>query len=209
MKTTLTLTALAAAAAAQDSYYNITSKPFQLVLTSADGSIDDTVSACHTGAGLESLCLSNSNSTSKPDPTYYDTFNFNTSIYYQPPSNDPDLGVPGILTWFLPTANAGSVPSSVYFSYDPATDSTVPIIRPGSTEAQTLAFNSQDELIVQSYVDWAANPPTGTQTTGLKRWYACRTYFSGYQYDNLVWGLGNHKPENPTCVAVNVKRVFV
>jgi hypothetical protein len=209
MKTTLTLIALATAASAQDPYYNITSKPFQLVLTSADGSISDTVSACHTGAALESLCLSNSNSTSKPDPTTYDTFNFNTSIYSQAPTNHTDLGVPGILTWFLPASNIGPVPSSVYFNYDPSTDSAVPILTPGSDRPQLLSFNDQDELTVQSYVQWTANPPKAGEQVGLKRWYACKTYFAGYQYENLVWGLGNHKPENPTCVAVDVKRVFV
>ncbi|KAF2818063.1 hypothetical protein CC86DRAFT_435402, partial [Ophiobolus disseminans] len=62
--TAFSIAALVAAASAQDSYYNITSKPFQLVLTSADSSINDTVSTCHTGAALESLCLSNSNITS-------------------------------------------------------------------------------------------------------------------------------------------------
>ncbi|KAF2036728.1 hypothetical protein EK21DRAFT_106045 [Setomelanomma holmii] len=209
MKTTLPVLTLAAAASAQNSYYNITSKPFQLVLTSADGSISDTVSACHTGAGLESLCLSNSNTTSKPAPTNYDTFNFNSSIYSQAPTNHTDLGVPGILTWFLPTANAGNVPSSVYFNYDPSTDSAVPIMISGSDRPQALAFNDQDELIVQSYVDWTADPPKAGDVVGLKRWYACQTYFAGYQYENLVWGLGDHEPENPTCVAVDVKRVFI
>jgi len=207
MKTASCIAALVSAVAAQDSYYNITSKPFQLVLTSADSSINDTVSTCHVGAALESLCLSNSNSTSKPDPTPFSTFNFNTSIYSQAPS--PSLGVPGILTWFLPTANAGLIPSSVYFNYDPSTDSATPILQPGSSQPQTLAFNDEDELIVQAYINWTTNPPSAGPTYGLKRWYACRTYFASYQYNNLVWGLGAEKPENPTCVAVSVKRVFV
>lgn len=209
MKPSFPIAALVGAASAQESFYNITSKPFQLVLTSADGSINDTVSACHTGAALESLCVSHSNSTSKPDPTPYSTFNFNTSIYSQAPTNHTDLGLPGILTWFLPVSNIGPVPSSVYFNYDPATDSAVPILQPGSDRPQILAFNDQDELIVQGYVQWTANPPTYGETYGLKRWYACQTYFSGYQYENLVWGLGAGKPENPTCVPVGVKRVFV
>lgn len=207
MKVTISTFALIGAASAQ--YYNITSEPFQLLLTSADGSINDTVSACHTGAALESLCLSNSNSTSKPDPTPYSTFNFNTSIYSLPPQDSPELGVSGILTWFLPVSNLGLIPSSVYFNYDPSTDSAVPILQTGDDRPQLLAFNDNDELIVQSYIDWAANPPKSTDTYGLKRWYACTTYFAAYQYENLVWGMGPNKPENPTCVAVNVKRVFV
>jgi hypothetical protein len=209
MKTTLAIASLIAAASAQESFYNITSKPFQLLLTSEDGTINDTVTACHTGAAIESLCLSNSNTTSKPNPTEYSTFNFNSSIYAQAPSNDVSLGVPGILTWFLPVSNYGPVPSSLYFNYDPSTDIAVPILETGSANPQQLAFNDQDELIVQSYINWTADPPTGGVPYGLKRWYACRTYFAGYQYENLAWSLGAAKPENPTCVAVGVKRVFV
>jgi hypothetical protein len=210
MKTIFSIASLIAAASAQDLFYNITSKPFQLVLTSEDGTNNDTVSACHTGAALESLCLSNSNTTSKPNPTPYSTFNFNTSIYAQAPSNDVSLGVPGILTWFLPVSNIGPVPSAAYFNYDPATDIAVPILETGyGSGATMLAFNDQDELIVQSYIDWTASPPTGGNPYGLKRWYACTTYYAGYQYDNLAWGLGPNKPENPTCVAVDVKRVYV
>jgi hypothetical protein len=209
MKTALPIVALITAASAQEPYYNITSKPFQLVLTSADGGVNDTVSACHTGAALESLCLSNSNTTSKPNPTPYDTFNFNTSSYSQAPVNNTSLGVPGILTWFLPASNIGSIPSSVFFNYNPTTDSALPILGPGSDRPQLLSFNDQDELIVQGYVKWTANPPTYGETYGLKRWYACKTYYASYQYENLVWGLSAGKPENPTCVEVNVKRVFV
>jgi hypothetical protein len=205
MKTTLSIAILVAAASAQ---YNITSKPFQLVLTSEDGSINDTVSACHTGAALESLCLSNSNTTSKPNPTPYTTFNFNTSIYSQAPVNHTELGKTGLLTWFLPVSNYGPVPSSAVFTYDPTTDIAVPILETGSSGTQ-LAFDDQDELLVQGYVQWTANPPTYGETYGLKRWYACKTYYAGYQYENLAWGIGPNKPENPTCVKVDVKRVFV
>jgi hypothetical protein len=205
MKIAFSIVFMVAAVKAQ---YNITSKPFQLVLTSEDGTINDTVSACHTGAALESLCLSNSNSTSKPDPTPYSTFNFNTSIYSQEPVNHTELGKPGILTWFLPVNGYGMVPSAANFYYDPTTDIAVPILETGSSGTQ-LAFDDQDELLVQGYIQWCANPPNYGETYGLKRWYACRTYYSGYQYVNLAWALGPNKPENPTCVKVDVKRVFV
>jgi hypothetical protein len=206
MKTTFPAVALLATANAQ--YYNITSKPFQLVLTSSTDSINGTLSACHTGAALESLCVLPSNTSATPEPTYYNTFNFNTSSFSEAPPSNASLGAPGILTWDLPTNNA-NVPSSVYFSYDPSTNSAIPIFSPGSDSPQILAFDSGGELIVQGYVDWTADPPTGGDVYGLKRWYVCKTYFSGYQYTNLVWGLGAAKPENPTCVAVGVKRVFV
>jgi hypothetical protein len=204
MKTTLSIASLIAAATAQ-SFYNITSKPFQLLLTSEDGKINNTVSACHTGAGIESFCLLNSTQTSKE----YSTFNFNSSIYAQAPSNNPSLGVPGILTWFLPVSNYGPVPSSAYFNYDPSTNIAVPILQTGSSNPQPLAFNDRDELIFQSYIDWTADPPKEVEPYGLKRWYACTTLFLGYEYNNLAWGLGAGKPDDPTCVKVDVKRVWV
>jgi hypothetical protein len=207
MKTTFAVMALAAAVNAQ--FWNITSPPFQLVLHSENGTINDTLSACHTGAAIESLCLSNSNTTSKPNPSPYATFNFNTSSYAQPPVNHTELGTPGILTWDLPVSNYGIVPSSVRFFYDPSTNSAIPILETGDTNSQLLSFNNQDELIVQSSVNWTANPPTYTETYGLRRWFACKTYFSGYQYENLVWGLGPENPQNPTCLPVVVRRVYV
>jgi hypothetical protein len=207
MKTAFAVVTLIAAANAQ--YWNITSPPFQLVVRSENGTINDTLSTCHTGAAIESLCLSNSNTTSKPNPIPWSTFGFNTSSYAQPPINHTDLGTPGILTWDLPVSNLGPVPSSVRFSYDPSTNTALPLLEPGSTNPQQLAFNSQDELIIQSYVDWTANPPASTETYGLRRWFACKTYYTGYQYENLVWGLGAEIPQNPTCIPVVVRRVLV
>ncbi|KAH8730855.1 hypothetical protein GQ44DRAFT_699981 [Phaeosphaeriaceae sp. PMI808] len=209
MKYLLLIPTLAVATSTQESFYNITSKPFKLAVASSDGSISDTLSACHTGAAYESLCLSNSNSTSKPNPLTYSIFNFNNSIYSQAPAGHTELGVPGILTWFLETGNAGFIPSSVFFNYDPTTDLAVPILRPGSDEPQMLAFDAQDRLIIQGYVDWKADPPKSTEPYGLMMWYACKTYFAGYQYVNLAWGLGAKEPENPTCVSVSVKREFL
>jgi hypothetical protein len=205
MKTTFAAAATLAVARAQ--FYNITSKPFQLQLTSEDGNINSVVQACHVGAALESLCLTDDKAG---NPTEYDTFNFNTSSYSQPPPNNEDLGNPGILTWFLPTGNAGNIPSSVYFNYDPSTNYATPILQPGDgSNTQQFSFDGNDELLVQSYVDNTANPPKAGEWYGLKRWYACKTLFASYTYENLVWGLGAAKPENPTCVPVTVKRVFV
>lgn len=208
MKATPIVTLLLAAAAANAQFYNETSKPFNLVLASEDPTINgSTISACHTGAALESLCLSNIGSISKPDLIAPASFNFNTST--DPYTPNATLGTPGILTWTLKTSSI-DVPSSVYFNYDPTTDAAIPILSPGSSNPQLLAFDDQDRLNVQGYVDWTANPPNATDSTvGYYRWYACKTYFSGYAYANLVWGLGARKPENPTCVSVCVKRVFI
>jgi hypothetical protein len=62
MKTTIlaVLGALASMATAQDEpYYNVTSKPFHLVVKSATNKTlnDRTLSPCHEGAAIEALCL--------------------------------------------------------------------------------------------------------------------------------------------------------
>jgi hypothetical protein len=204
MKTVLLLLAVAVSA----QFYNETSEPFNLVLTSDNTTINgSTLSACHTGAALESLCLSSGGGVSNPTPIAATTFNFNTST--NPFTPNVTIGTPGILTWTLKTTSF-DVPSSVYFNYDPTTDIAIPILTPGSERPQLLAFDQQDELNVQGYIDWTANPPN---STGLMkayyRWYACQTYYAGYAYHNLAWGLGPRVPENPTCVSVGVKRVFV
>ena len=208
MKASSVVLSLAAAAVtlAQDSepFYNITSDPFYLVVTSEDGKVNDTLSACHVGAALESLCLSNALAGDSPSSLDGSEFQFNTSVYSQAP--EPTFGIPGILTWWLQTSTI-NVPSSAGFNYDVTSNLAVPIISPGSgSDTTQMAFNKQDELTIQAYV-------RGTNGSGsyeeFYRWYACDTYYASYDYRNLAWGLGAGKPENPSCVSVNVTRVFV
>jgi hypothetical protein len=211
MKASSILLSLAAAtiASAQDCsqvsepYYNITSKPFHLVVQSDDGKVNDTLSACHVGAALESLCLSNAKTGSSSSPIPAAEFYFNTSVYSQAP--EPSLAVAGILTWVLQTSTL-DVPSSVAFQYDPTSALAIPILSPGSDNPTLVAFDSQDDLTVQAYVP--ASNGTGNYEQ-FYRWYACDTFYSSYNYENLAWSLGSGKPENPSCVAVNVTRVFV
>ncbi|KAF2449172.1 hypothetical protein P171DRAFT_187566 [Karstenula rhodostoma CBS 690.94] len=199
---TITL-ALSALTSAQ---YDIESKSFRLVLSSKDTKVNgQTLSACHTGAAIESLCLSGTPSTSKPDPIAAATFRFNTSSNAETPA---DGGVPGILTYKLNATPP--IPSSLQFFYDPTTNFALPLLFPGQgADTQTLAFDKKNLLNVQGYVDYKTSPPTAGNTTAYYRWYACSTYFSGYQYVNLVWALGDAKPETPGCAKVNVKRVFI
>lgn len=200
--------AAAAIASAQEStasepYYNVTSKPFHLVVKSDNGSVSDTLSACHVGAALESLCLSNANSSSNTVPLPASDFYFNTSADAQAPG--ASLGVPGILTWELQTSTS-NVSSSAAFEYDPTSTLALPLLKPGSDNPTTFAFDCANELAVQAFV--RADNGTGAYEQ-LYRWYACETYYGSYQYVNLAWVLGSDEPENPTCVAVNVTRVFV
>ncbi|KAI8935309.1 hypothetical protein NX059_007895 [Plenodomus lindquistii] len=186
-------------------FYNITSEPFHLVATSENGTINTALGACHVGAALESLCLSASNSTSTPINNSA-VFNFNSSVYSQPA--EPDETVPGILTWLLRGFNFNAS-SSVHFTYDPTTDTVLPIIEPGSSNPQLLVFDRQDRLAIQGYIDYTVQPPVPGKYRSFYRWYACQTYFSSYLYINLAWKLGPGEPENPSCVAVNVTRKFL
>lgn len=199
---TITL-ALSALTSAQ---YDIESKSFRLVLSSKDTKVNgQTLSACHTGAAIESLCLSGIPSTSKPDPIAAATFRFNTSSNIQTPA---DGDVPGILTYELNATPP--IPSSLQFFYDPITNYALPLLFPGQgADTQTLAFDKNNLLNVQGYVDYKTSPPTAGNTTAYYRWYSCSTYFSGYQYVNLVWALGDAKPETPGCAKVDVERVFI
>lgn len=199
---TITL-ALAALTSAQ---YDIESQSFRLVLSSADTSVNgQTLSACHSGAAIESLCLSGTPSTSKPTAIAAANFRFNTSSSIQTP---PGGAAPGILVYELPTSPP--TPSALEFFYDPTTNYALPLFFPGQgAQTQTLVFDSSNKLAVQGYVNYSTNPPTSGATTNYYRWYSCPTYFSGYTYVNLVWTLGDVTPVTPGCAKVDVKRVFI
>lgn len=206
MKLTLSSLTLGLATLAS-AQYDIESKPFRLVLSSKNHTINgQTLSACHSGAAIESLCLSGVPSTSKPDPIAGATFRFNTSADTVPPSGS--AGAPGILTYKL--LATPPIPSSLQFSYDPTTNYALPLMFPGTgANTQTLSFDKNGLLNVQGYVDYTTTPPTAGEPKAYYRWYACETYFSGYIYPNLVWALGSAKPETPACSKVDVKRVWV
>ncbi|KAF2866945.1 hypothetical protein BDV95DRAFT_443246, partial [Massariosphaeria phaeospora] len=196
---------LAFAASTTAQYWNISSKPFNLVLVSDDASVNgETLSACHTGAAIESLCLSNSTSTSKSEPISAAVFTFNTSVYASDAT--PFLGPPGLLAYTL-NANP-AIPSSVQLYVDPITNVALPLLYPGESQ-QTLLFNKDNFLAIQGYVDDTGSAPVAGEVKGYERWYSCTTYYGGYQYVNLAWTLGDQTPQNPTCIKVWVKRVFI
>lgn len=205
MKFQLPILAFALAASTSAQYLN-QSKPFHLVLVSKNNTINgDTLSACHTGAAIESLCLSNSNSTSKPSPIAPAVFTFNTSDSVFVPN--VTLGVPGIVTYQLP-ANP-PIPESLGLSFDPTTNVALPLLWPGDTLATTMAFDSKNLLNIQGYVDDTVSPIVAGNYTAYYSWYSCNTYYAGYQYVTLAWVVGETKPQNPSCVKVDVKRKFI
>jgi hypothetical protein len=204
MKFTLSTFALAFAALTNAQYYVNQSAPFHLVLISDDDAVNgSTLSACHTGAAIESLCLSNGNSTSSPTPIPAATFYFNTSAIPQPASPG---STPGILGYTLQATPP--IPSSVEFVYDPIVNYALPQLYPGDG-GQTLAFDEQDLLNVQGYVNYSVSPPKAGDWVAYYRWFSCTTYYAGYEYVNLVFALGDTTPQTPGCAKVDVKRVFI
>lgn len=206
MKLALPALSLALTTSVTAQFYN-ESAAFQLVLISDDPSVNgDTLSACHSGAAIEALCLSNSNTTSKPDPIPAATFHFNFSDSVVTPNET--LGQPGILTYWLQTSTT-PIPSAVELYSDPTTNTAIPLFYPGADRATTIAFDENDMLNIQGYINYSTSPPTAGNTTAYYRWWTCRIYYIGYTYEALVWVEGHGEPETPGCAKVGVKRVFI
>jgi hypothetical protein len=183
MKTTIlaVIGAIASIASAQDEpYYNVTSKPFHLVVQSAKNKTlnGKTLYACHEGAAIEGLCLSNSTKLSSAD-----VFNFNTSSYATPTNST--IGDTGILTWLLPTSDL-SYSSALSLSANPTSNVAVPLFYPGDDDAEQVAFDNKGLLNIQGYLDDSVFPFNATEVKAYYRWYICETQV-GYLYTTLAW----------------------
>ncbi|CZS97688.1 related to heatshock protein Hsp150 [Rhynchosporium agropyri] len=190
--------ALATGISAQ--YYNVTSKPFQLILQSSNRTLNGKgLFACHEGAGIEGLCVG----TSGPSSTS-DTYNFNTT--YQQQTNQGLPGQTGLVTWLLRGGNF-NVSSSLQLAPSPTSDVAVPLFFPGDQGFSGYGFDKKDKLFVAGYLDNTVSPPV-YKAQAYYRWYACITN-AGYTYQTLAWAVGSGKPENPSCEKVDVKRVFI
>jgi len=180
---------------------NVTSAPFALVLQSMNTTLNNTVlTGCHEGAAIEGLCASysplsfyTSNSSLKA-PTY----TFNTSSIS---TTDPQ---PGVLIFELGGYNFNySLPLS--FSYNPTSNVAIPLFTPA--DGDQFVFSDTNLLGVQGFVNDTQTPIKFGPQFVVRRWYVCETYY-GYRYTTLAWALGTGEPENPSCVKVEVMRVF-
>lgn len=171
--------AIAGMATAQEPYYNVSSKPFHLVVKSATNKTLNgrTLYACHEGAAIEGLCLGDKKLSTA------DVFNFNTSSYSTPTNSA--IGDTGILTWLLPTSDA-SYSSALSLSANPVSNVAVPLFYPGDTDAQQIAFDNKGLLNIQGYLDDSVYPFNATETKAYYRWYICITRV-GYEYTTLAW----------------------
>ncbi|KAJ5730603.1 uncharacterized protein N7483_005111 [Penicillium malachiteum] len=199
MKSLLALSTflLLGAAAAQE----VQSKPFHLVITAAAKKTynGQELAACHTGAAIESLCLAG---------TAGSEFYLNTTKGEEPAIKGE--GLSGTLIWNLPYNGDEYESEPMSFYSDPSTNVAMLLFEPGYTQ-QEVFFDKTSQMAIYSYYNDAVTPPTDDEAKILKNWYLCETNFSGYTYTTLNWVLGNGKakPQNPSCVKVQVQRKFV
>ncbi|ORX96509.1 hypothetical protein BCR34DRAFT_578634 [Clohesyomyces aquaticus] len=205
MKFTLPTVAFALTATTSAQIYN-ESAPFRLQLVSYSNSTvnGSYLAACHSGAAIESLCLADAPSISKPNPISPSVFTFNSSDSQFVPN--ATLGVSGVLVWVL-HGSSFNYSESMGFSVNPSSNVVLPLF--GIGQPQYVAFDEHNLLNIQDYVDDTTDPATVGLYKAYYNWYSCTTYFTGYSYVTLAWALGVGKPQNPTCVKVDVKRIFV
>jgi hypothetical protein len=187
-------------ATATTAQYTNQSAPFHLIVLSENSTVNgSTLFACHEGAAIEGLCLG-----SKEIVDTTTVYNFNTTTNEGLVFN-ATIGEPGYLTYELRGGNF-NVSEPVQLSYDPTSNVAVPLFSP-SESGTSVAFDEDDLLNIQGYVDDTTNPASIGGPYAYYRWYVCTTY-EGYTYTTLAWALGNGSPENPTCVSVNVTRSY-
>ncbi|KAI7239398.1 hypothetical protein KC330_g1937 [Hortaea werneckii] len=183
------LLALASTSLAQ---YTKQSKPFQLVLHSKSQKYDGVaLGACHEGAAIEGLC------TAYGGSTFY--FNTTDSEYVA----NKEAGATGYLTWVLP-AGGENVSQPMSLIYNDASNVALPLFEPTSPDTM-VAFDKNNHMNIQSYINDRVSPPEAGNTTAYYRWYACETLYTGYTYTTLAWVMGKYPPQNPSCKKVEIK----
>lgn len=105
---------------------------------------------------------------------------------------------------------AAFVSEPMNFYSDPSTNVALPLFEPGYS-IQYITFDKKGQVAILSFLDDTRDPPTSNTVKALKNWYVCKTYYTGYRYRTLSWVMGNGsaKPQNPSCVKVEVQRKFV
>jgi len=176
---------------------------FSLVLKSRNSSISGSVlGPCHIGAATEALCLTKTTDL----PANYSTafFHFNTT------GDDidtvPSPGAVGVLSYALPLVS-GPLTSPMVLAIDPTSNVAVPQLTPSILDTTGVAFDSDGKMNIQGSIDDTVYPQV-YKTIPYYRWYACYTNDIGYTYQTLAWVIGPREPENPTCIKVDVVRVF-
>ncbi|KAJ4369911.1 hypothetical protein N0V83_005675 [Neocucurbitaria cava] len=159
------------------------------------------------GAAIEGLCLTDS--TVQDPVASYTTFYHNVSSSENATANANDTL--GVLNWILTIGGGLNVSSGMSFSQQPGSNLADLIFSPGfDTDNRPVAFESCGHMYVPVYQDDTVTPPGSYgPPRKLMNWFICLTRFA-YLYESLVFKIGvTGEPQNPTCVAVDVERVWV
>ncbi|KAK3675997.1 hypothetical protein LTR78_004189 [Recurvomyces mirabilis] len=178
------------------------SAPFYLQLLSKNHTLNGTIlGACHEGAAIEGLCAFGTLLPNATATLTYASFQFNTSSFAQPADV---YGTPGYLTYDLMGSNFNlSEPLSL--SVNPTSNVAGLLFEPSYASLE-VAFDKHNLMNIQSTSDDSVSP-IAYVNKAYYRWYVCTTNL-GYTYQTLAWVVGKGKPQNPTCVATNITRVF-
>jgi hypothetical protein len=159
---TLSLTLLASTSAQNTNQ----SAPFNLVLSSRNKTLSGKyLEACHSGAAIETLCLS----TGADPGTPHTVYNLNTS------SDAGGSTTDGVITWTLRGGNF-NLSQPLGLSVDYASNVALPLFSGLET---TVSFDAEERLYIKSFLDDTQDPPRFGERA-YYRWFVCRTYYGSY-----------------------------
>lgn len=167
-----------------------------------------TLGACHEGAAIEGLCLSESR-FDDIGPSRYPFYHI-VSNSQNPAANAFDI--PGTMIWILQTTE-WAVPSAMHFFSQSDTNQQNMIFTPSVESTSYVSFDKAGRMYRQkdSNGDWIA-PDTRNSSESSTRhesWYICLTHYN-YAITSLVWVDGDAPiPQDSTCQSVGVQRLWV
>ncbi|KAK4221421.1 cell wall protein RHD3 [Podospora fimiseda] len=173
------------------------SAPYNLKLLSDEPTLDGKfLSACHSGAAIEQLCVSNTAATTSG------VFYLNTTDSSTVSGFDT-----GVLVYNLNYGGDANLiaSSALRFAFNPATNVVLSYFQPGDegTDIAIVGLDAESKLFIPSYVDDVVTP----NGTGLfYQWHVCNTQFGSYKYLALAW-VTYGAPLDGDCKAVNVSAV--
>lgn len=93
---------------------------------------------------------------------------------------------------------------------EPSTNVAIALFYPGTGPAQPVGFDENEQMNLVTALNDTTSPPNALTPRVLKNWHVCTTHYASYTYNHtLNWVMGIAKPQNPSCVKVDVKRQFV
>ncbi|GAB0135711.1 hypothetical protein EsDP_00004038 [Epichloe bromicola] len=176
------------------------SKPFKLIVRSEDKELNGrafgTCSEKIDGMSLSSMCLINSTGT-------FDS----SAIFHLVTEQDAQSGPGGVAGYLIYYIHKN--PQSMSFFNFPSSNVALTLFYSGIGSGQPVGFDEHQQMNYVAAFDDTTSPPSAS-TRVLKNWYFCTTrYMTEQPLQTLNWVIGIAKPQNPSCVKVDVERQFV